>query len=89
LLADLPTEITVGCNRPHELARRLAEQELTDALRISHDEVVFTTKHPTHLLARLPAWVADGSIEIAEVKSGDESLQSLFSSLLRIHRGEL
>ena len=40
-------------------------------------------------MAELPRWVNEHAIEIDEVKSSDESLQELFNSLLRIHRGEL
>ena len=37
----------------------------------------------------LPEWVADTGTRIDEMQSTDDSLQSLFASLLRIHRGGL
>lgn len=89
MLVDLPNEITLRCQASHELAKRLVEHSLTDSLRINGDTVVVSTRHPSQLLSHLPAWTADGSLEITEVRSADESLQSLFTSLLRIHRGEL
>lgn len=89
LLVDLPKEITLRSNAPHELARRLMERSAVDSLRLDGDGVVASTRQPSQLLSQLPGWTADAAIEITEVHSGNESLQSLFNLLLKIHRGEL
>ena len=89
LLVDLPNEITIRTSAPRELARRLVEESLADSVSVAADAVVASTRHPSQLLAQLPDWTADGGIEISEVRSADESLQALFNTLLRIHRGEM
>jgi ABC-2 type transport system ATP-binding protein len=89
LLVDLPNEITLRSNAPHELAKRLMEHSAVDSLRLDGDSVVASTRHPSQLLSQLPGWTTDTEIEISEVHSGDESLQALFSMLLKIHRGDL
>jgi hypothetical protein len=38
---------------------------------------------------RLPAIVSEGRFEVLEVRSGKESLQQLFTTLMRKHRGEM
>ncbi|MEM9658461.1 MAG: ABC transporter ATP-binding protein, partial [Planctomycetota bacterium] len=89
LLVDLPNEITLRCSAPQRLAERLVERAVAESVVIRSDEVVVSTRRPSDLYSHLPQWAADGSIEITEVRSADESLQSLFNALLRIHRGEL
>jgi ABC-2 type transport system ATP-binding protein len=91
MLADLPNEIHVRVDRPKELAPRLCEVEEVDAVRIDvqSGEVVVSTRRPLVLSQRLPAIVSEGRFEVFEVRSGQESLQQLFTSLMRIHRGEL
>ncbi len=89
LLVNLPNEITIRCSGPHELARRVVEASLADAVSVEAEGVVASTRHPSQLLERLPEWTADGSIQITEVRSADESLQALFNTLLKIHRGEM
>lgn len=90
MLADLPNEIHIRVDRPQELAPRLCEIESVDAVRIdAHlSEVCVSTKRPLLLSQRLPAIVSQGRFQVLEVRSGAESLQQIFTTLLRIHRGE-
>ena len=91
MLADLPNEIHVRVDRPRELAPRLCEVESVDAVRIDaqRNEVVVSTRRPLALSRRLPAIVSEGRFEVLEVRSGKESLQQLFTTLMRLHRGEI
>jgi ABC-2 type transport system ATP-binding protein len=91
MLADLPNEIHVRVDRPRELAPRLCEVDSVDSVRIDmpSNEVVVSTRHPLVLSQRLPAIISEGGFEVFEVRSGRESLQQLFTTLMRIHRGEL
>ena len=89
MLVDLPNELTMQCNRPHDLARLIVEQEVADSIRIDAHSVTVATRHPSQLMSQLPQWIEDTEIEINELHSADESLQALFSSLMKIHRGDL
>ncbi len=88
ILADLPNEISLHCDRPRELASLLLEQEEADALRIEEGRLSVSTHHPARLLAWLPECIVASGIDVTEVRSADESLQGLFDSLMKIHRGE-
>ena len=89
MLADSPGEVTLCCNQPYRLANLLMEQNIVDSLRMTGQTVVVTTSRPNDLFAQLPTWLADTGIEIVEMHSADQSLQSLFDALLKIHRGQL
>jgi ABC-2 type transport system ATP-binding protein len=91
LLADLPGEVYVRVDRPQELAARLWQVEAVESIRIDVQlsEVVVSTRRPLVLSQRLPAIVNEGRFEVREVRSGQESLQQLFTTLMRMHRGEI
>jgi ABC-2 type transport system ATP-binding protein len=89
LLVDLPNELVLITKQPHQLAKLLVELSIADQIRLDQDQVVVSTHRPSQLLAELPRWVAEGKLELQEVRSSNESLQSLFNTLLRIHRGEI
>lgn len=89
MLVDLPNEITVGTSAPQKLARLMLQSEVCDSIRIDGRQVVASTHSPSQLMTQMPAWVTHDGIAIHEVRSGDESLQALFNTLLQIHRGEI
>ncbi len=90
LLADVPNEVHIRCDRPSNLAQRLLGHSAVTSIRFNGDnELVVATDHPLVLYENLPKWVEDGDIRVDELRSSDESLQSLFTSLMQIHRGEL
>ena len=89
MLANLPNEITLRTSDPHRLASLLAENHLADSLKITDHHVTVSTRHPGQIYSMLPAWAEDADLEILEMHSADESLQALFNSLMKIHRGEL
>jgi ABC-2 type transport system ATP-binding protein len=89
LLVDVPNEITIRTSDPRRLGGLLLEHEITDAIRIERDSLQLTTRHPARLYEQMPRWIAETGITVGEMRSADESLQALFNSLLKIHRGEL
>jgi ABC-2 type transport system ATP-binding protein len=88
MLVDLPIEVTIRCNDPNQLATLLLQQSVTDSLKIDGDLITAATRKTSQLIGGLPEWIASTNIEISEIRSDDESLGELFTSLLRIHRGE-
>lgn len=89
MLVDLPNDLTLRTNRPDRLARLVAEHKMADSFSIHTDRLVVSTRSPAQLLAELPGWIMAEEIDVDEVRSADESLQELFNSLLKIHRGEI
>lgn len=89
LLAGLPNEVTLRCAQPHPLAALLIREKIADAVRISDDRLTVATRHPAALYDRLPGWLAENGLSVTEMHSADESLQALFNSLMKMHRGEL
>lgn len=89
LLVDVPNEITIRASDPRGLGSLILEHELTDSIRIERDLLQLTTRHPAKLYEQMPGWIAETGISVGEMRSADESLQALFNSLLKIHRGEL
>jgi ABC-2 type transport system ATP-binding protein len=93
LLVDVPSEIRVRCDRPAELGRALLERSLVEGLRLvasgtaGEGVLVLSTRNPIRVYEDLPRLVTDARVQVLEVRAPDESLQSLFESLLRIHRG--
>ena len=91
LLADVPNEIWLRCDNASELACRLVQQGCVDSIRFAEDGrvLVVGTRSPAAVYGQLPELVAGSGICIHEMRSSDESLHALFSSLLDIHRGNV
>lgn len=89
MMVGLPNEIAVRCNNPHGLAALLLREQVVNSARIDGNQLTVSTRQPSQLYERLPGWLQNSGIEIFEMHSADESLQALFNSLMRMHRGEL
>ena len=88
-LIDSPMRYTFVCNDCHRLAKLLVTKELVDSVEIIEPATVsVASRRVRDLVRELPQWVAKEGISISEMQSPDDSLQAVFSSLLRIHRGE-
>ena len=48
-----------------------------------------STRQPLDLFQKLPRLCSEHQLEIQQLESTDDSLQSLFDNLFRLHRGEL
>lgn len=89
MMMGLPNEVALRCDRPHALAALLLQEEVADSARISDGTVTVATRQPARLYQQLPGWLQASRIEVSEMHSADESLQALFNSLMKMHRGEL
>jgi ABC-2 type transport system ATP-binding protein len=91
LLLEVPNEVRIRCDRPGELARRIVAEDSVQSLRFSEDgqTVIVATRNSATIYNRLPAWIEAAQVRVTELHSSDESLQELFTSLMKIHRGEL
>jgi ABC-2 type transport system ATP-binding protein len=90
LLADLPHEVEIRCDRPSVVAQRLLRDGLADGIRFldGQQALVAATRNPLQLYDALPRWIEEDGLKVSELRSPDESLQLLFESLLKLHRGE-
>ncbi|MEQ9406917.1 MAG: ABC transporter ATP-binding protein [Fuerstiella sp.] len=93
LLFDTPSEIEIDCEQAYELAGTLMQRKLATSVAISHrphgiDRIRLRTLHAGTLCAELPGLVAANQVTVTRLRSADGSLQALFNSLLKIHRGE-
>lgn len=90
LLAEVPSEIRIRTSDSNGLAHRLVEQGVVESLRFADggQTLLVATRCPAAIYAGLPRWLDGSGIEVSELQSTDESLQALFSSLMRIHRGD-
>jgi len=89
LMANAPNEITLRTSHPHRLAALLVERELATSLRIDDHSVTVATLQPATIFRELPRSLVEMGITVTEMQSTDESLQALFNSLMKLHRGEL
>ena len=94
LLFDTPSEIEIDCSEPHQLAGALMQEELATSVVVEKqltggDRLHVKTLRAGTLCSRLPAISMAIGVSITRMVSADDSLQALFNSLLKIHRGEL
>jgi ABC-2 type transport system ATP-binding protein len=89
LLADVPHEISIRCDSPPRLARRLIDEGVVESIRFGDDgTLLLATRRPAVVYSQLPQWVHASGVCVHELRSSDDSMQALFNSLLKIHRGE-
>jgi ABC-2 type transport system ATP-binding protein len=94
ILADTPNTIYIRTPDARKLASILVTSEVVDAADVSansrgsSDCVIVNTRSTSQLCELLPSLVSNSGIRILEVQSADESLKHLFSTLMKIHRGE-
>lgn len=90
LLVDVPTEVRLKTESPDELAAALLAEQVVDSVRRNGDgELVVGTRKALVLYQFLTDAVGSGRFQVAEVRSADDSLQEVFDSLMKMHRGEL
>ena len=89
MLADVPSEIVIQCDRPKKLARRIFEDDAVDSVTVTQDSIIVSSQRPLRVYEQLPQWCIDSEAEVQEVSAPDETLQALFHSLMKIHRGEV
>jgi len=90
MMVDVPNEISLKCSKPDLLSKHFVSDQSVLAVQIDRESSTLTvsTKSPKSFYETLPRWAKETNSSISEVRSSDESLQDLFDSLMRIHRGE-
>lgn len=89
MMEGLPNEVTLSCTNAHSLASLLVREQAADSVRILGNTLTVATQHPARLYEKLPGWLAESGQDVLEMHSADESLQALFNSLMKMHRGEM
>ena len=90
ILANSPSLLTIKSNDVKKLAAILSGLDAVKNVRfLGDDRVEVETTVLADVLDMLPRAVIEAQISIDNVESNDESLKSLFSTLMRIQRGEL
>ena len=90
ILANSPNLLTIRSSDPQGLAALLSTENSVESIRfIGGDQIEVETMLSVNVLNRLPAIATQSGISIEEVASNDESLKSLFSTLMKMQRGEL
>lgn len=88
LLTNVPSEVRVRVDLPRRLAAELIGAELVDSVHITADgELQLKTAVSTELGRFLNRAVAENRYLISEVRASEDSLQDVFNSLMKIHRG--
>ena len=93
LLYDTPSELRIETPTPSLLAGQLMQQQLVVSATIDRkdgtESLRVTTLRARQLCASLPQMLTGNDLAVTRLHSADDSLQSLFNSLLKMHRGEL
>lgn len=94
LLYDTPSDIEIDCSDPHRMGSLLMNERLVTSITVEatahgSDTLRVRTLSAGSLCEQLPALITSQQLSVTRFRSSDGSLQTLFNSLLRIHRGEL
>jgi ABC-2 type transport system ATP-binding protein len=87
LLTSVPATVELGLAEPRKLAAQLVASGLVDSVRVEADRLHATTGSGRELAQFLAEQSVSGALEIFEVRSSDDSLQDVFHSLMKLHRG--
>jgi ABC-2 type transport system ATP-binding protein len=87
LLTSVPATVELTLNEPRKLAAQLVASGLIDSVRVEADRLHATTGSGRELAQFLAEQSVNGALEIFEVRSSDDSLQDVFHSLMKLHRG--
>lgn len=90
LLREIPNQIRIRSPQYRELAARLVASGDVSELKVDREQgaLMIATDSPSSLATELSKCVAENGIHVTEVRAEDDTLQSLFSMLMQLHRGE-
>ncbi len=89
-LADSPFTMSIHTSNAKLLARLLIEKCDIESLSFrSNHCLTISSRAVGDVYGCLPGLIADHGLEVNEISSSDDSLRSLFSTLLKLHRGEM
>ena len=91
LLTDIPNELYVRSSNKNVLCQLLLAENHVESIRFDkHSDGIFiSTNSPLELMHSIPDILSQNELEILEVRSEEGSLQQLFATLMKIHRGEV
>lgn len=94
LLFGTPSEIRIESGNAHELGALLLQRQLVTSVAVEDSgntvsRLRLNTLNAANLCSQLPELLQTSGLTVTRMESPDDSLQSLFNSLLKIHRGEL
>ena len=90
ILTSAPSRLVIRSSDSKKLANRLIDECPVDGIEFSKDDqLIVTTRHSQTTLESITRLAASGQLEVSEISSTDDSLKTLFSTLMKIHRGEL
>jgi len=68
----------------------MVQQFDIESIKFNNDDCfVVSTRTAAKVFDRLPALLQENQISITEMSSQDDSLKTLFSTLMKMHRGEM
>lgn len=90
ILADSPSRLRIRASKTKLLANELVNQCPIESLSFSEDgqSLDVLTRSAGQLQTKLPHILVENDITVYEMDSQDDSLKTLFSTLMQIHRGE-
>lgn len=90
ILADSPFTLNIRSSAPKQLASLLIESCDIESVSFSGDDsFLIATRSASQVYNQLPTILAEHQISVFEMSSTDDSLKTLFSTLMKIHRGEM
>jgi ABC-2 type transport system ATP-binding protein len=90
ILSETPSQLRIRCSEPQRLAALLLPECEVDSLRLIPEQslIEVSTRRARVLYERLPELATANGLIVHEIQSTDDSLKSLFSTLMKMHRGE-
>lgn len=90
ILANSPSKLRIRTDNVSKLANALVDRCEIESINFDGDgeTIHVVTRSAGKLQASLPAILREFDISVREMSSQDDSLQTLFSTLMHIHRGE-
>jgi ABC-2 type transport system ATP-binding protein len=91
ILADSPYTLNIRSSAPQRLASLLIESCDIESVRFGtgDDSFLISTRSASEVYNVLPTILAENEISVFEMSSTDDSLSTLFTTLMKIHRGEM
>ena len=91
LLTDIPNELYVRSSDRQKLSQLLLAENQIDTVRFDkHSDGIFiSTNSPIDLMQSMANILSDNDLQVFEVRSEEGTLQQLFATLMKIHRGEV
>ena len=91
MLDNVPRRIDLVSDDATQLAVLVQQQSIVDAVQFHEggNGVSVLTRKPREVFQQLPHWLKDQQLSVREVSSSDDSLQALFETLMKIHRGQI